>query len=75
MRRRERIVSIDLSEKHCCLPLLFVVRGFQDLMTEGSFAPSLPLRNYTSLPYHSGTVWAYSLDRDLSIFHSSHQDT
>ena len=35
MSRRERIVSMALSEKRCCLPLFFDVRGFQDLMTEG----------------------------------------
>ncbi len=35
MSRRERVVSIALSENCCCLPLLFVVRGFQDLMTDG----------------------------------------
>ena len=35
MSRRERIVSIALSENCCCIPLLFVVRGFQDLMTDG----------------------------------------
>ena len=35
MSRRERIVSIALSENCGCLPLLLVVRSFQDLMTEG----------------------------------------
>ena len=35
MSRRERIVSMALSEKRCFLPLVLVVRGFQDLMTEG----------------------------------------
>ena len=35
MSRRERIVSMAWSEKRCCLPLLLVVRGFQELMTDG----------------------------------------
>ena len=35
MSRRERIVSIALSENCGCLPLLLVVRGFHDFMTDG----------------------------------------
>ena len=35
MSRRERMVSMALSEKRCRLPLLLVVRGFHDLMTDG----------------------------------------
>ena len=35
MSRRERIVSMAWSEIRCFLPLVLVVRGFQDLMTEG----------------------------------------
>ena len=35
MSLRDSIVSIALSEKRCRLPLLLVVRGFHDLITEG----------------------------------------
>ena len=35
MSRKDKTVSINLSEKHCCLPLLLDERGFHDLMTEG----------------------------------------
>ena len=35
MSLRERIVSMDLSEKRCFLTLLFDVQGFHDLMTDG----------------------------------------
>ena len=35
MSLRESMVSMALSEKRCCLPLLLDERGFQDLMTEG----------------------------------------
>ena len=35
MSLRESMVSMALSEKRSCLPLLFVVRGFHDLMTVG----------------------------------------
>ena len=35
MSLKDKTVSIALSEKRCCLPLLFVIRGFQDLMTVG----------------------------------------
>ena len=35
MSRKDKTVSIALSEKRCCPPLFFDVRGFQDLMTEG----------------------------------------
>ena len=35
MSLRDSMVSIALSEKRCRLPLLLVVRGFHDLITEG----------------------------------------
>ena len=35
MSLRDSMVSMAWSEKHCCLPLLLVVQGFQDLMTGG----------------------------------------
>ena len=35
MSRKDKTVSIALSEKRCCPPLFFDVRGFQDLMTDG----------------------------------------
>ena len=35
MSLRDNMVSMAWSEKNCCLPLFFDVRGFQDLMTEG----------------------------------------
>ena len=35
MSRRERIVSMALSEKRCFLPLFLDERGFHDLMTDG----------------------------------------
>ena len=35
MSRKDKTVSITLSEKRCCRPLLSVIRGFQDLMTKG----------------------------------------
>ena len=35
MSRRESIVSMAWSEKRCYPPLLLVVHGFQDFMTEG----------------------------------------
>ena len=35
MSRRERIVSMALSEKRCRLPLLLDALGFHVLMTEG----------------------------------------
>ena len=43
MSLRERMVSMALSEKRCFLPLLLVVRGFQDLMTEGDIHSKEPL--------------------------------
>ena len=35
MNLRDNMVSMAWSEKRCCLPLFFDVRGFHDLMTEG----------------------------------------
>ena len=35
MSRKDKTVSIALSEKRCCPPLFFDVRGFHDLMTDG----------------------------------------
>ena len=35
MSRKDKTVSIALSEKRCCPPILLVVWGFHDLMTEG----------------------------------------
>ena len=35
MSRKDKTVSIALSEKRCCQPLFFDVRGFHDLMTDG----------------------------------------
>ncbi len=35
MSLRDSMVSMARSEKRCCPPLFFDVRGFQDLMTDG----------------------------------------
>ena len=35
MSLRDSMVSMDRSEKRCCLPLLLDERGFYDLMTDG----------------------------------------
>ena len=35
MSLRDNMVSMARSENRCFLPLLFVVRGFHDLMTDG----------------------------------------
>ena len=52
MSRRERIVSMVLSEKICCLPLFLDEHGFQDLMTEGDIqrVKEPLLHNFVRLP-------------------------
>ena len=61
MSLRDSIVSMALSEKRCCLPLFFDVRGFHDLMTDSDIQRVKDLRLHGDCSYYFQLVNLYFL--------------
>ena len=76
MSLRDSMVSMAWSEKHCCPPLFFDVRGFHDLMTDGDIhkVKEPRLHSDCSYAFQLVTLFFYcTLDYDFVCVTLSYQ--